>query len=319
MATTLQKLRAKVSASKKPAPPPAPSHLSPANQAAYNTIVNNKLFKARQPAWFKYYSCPSVARSHRDKTIQGLVSDRNDTTAMNIAFNIFSCSKSKPCLSPFCPYCRNTMQDNAAASCDRIFGSTPKNQLCFLTVLLPVTYAPQQDAQQIIKSARKSLHNIFNYRNFNDVVLFGFFEIDIKTPKLVAKQSRAPQVLKALGFNNALKQPAYLVHFHALVDLKGHNKAAFRKSLTRVFNKPYQVRLSALRSDMTKKNSINNIARYMLKFRTQHSNNLFGNQASGKAKYGSFYEDDLLCDYVKLHHALLVQNRISSFSIKKNC
>ncbi len=238
---------------------------------------------------------------------------------MNIALNIDRCQKSKPCLSPFCPFCRATMQANNVATCQRIFSAAPKSNLCFLTVLLPVTYSPQQSIHAAIQSCRRSVSNIFQHRMYKSIKLYGAFEIDVKMPSLVVNKPMSLSVLNALGFNRHNNSAAYLLHFHAIIDLSNHSKATFRKSLTRVFNKPYQVRLTKLRSDFTKSQSITNIANYMLKFRTQHSNNLFGNQATGKAKYGSFFGNALLQSYVKLIHSLLPTNRINALIIRKNC
>ena len=317
MPPTLKQLRAKLLASQ-----PAvvvPPTLSLSQQADLTTINDSKLFNAQKPHWHRHFTCPTATiKTHRKQTIKGLVSDLNNSKAMDIAFDIFNCSKSKPCRSPFCPYCRYNIQDNAATTCHQLFSNSPAKDLCFLTVLLPVTYHPQNDVSKIIQSCRKSISSIFNYRNYTDIVLSGFFEVDIKIPALVKNKPRSLEVLTALDFDEFNNQPAYLVHFHALVDLKGHSKAAFRKSLVRTFNKIYQIRLSALHSKSSKNDNIKNIARYMLKFRTQHANNLFGNQVTGKATYGKFFGNNMLRSYVTLVHSLLVQNNISSLSINKN-
>ena len=44
-----------------------------------------------------------------------------------------------------------------------------------------------------------------------------------------------------------------------------------------------------------------------------------GTESPFSGKYNDFFNDALISDYVKLIHNLLVQNKISSLAISKNC
>ena len=84
------------------------------------------------------------------------------------------------------------------------------------------------------------------------------------------------------------------------------------------FDKPYQIRLSYLRGDMGKDESIDRIARYMFKFRAQFSDNLYAKEVGLRAKYKELYPAPLMREYVKLIHSLKVNNGFKGFRFKYN-
>ena len=280
--------------------------------------TKHPLFNVPEPHWIRNKKVPTHSLSHRKQTIRLLVEEQTDQTATAIGMKILKCMKSSPCRSPFCPFCRSNAQDTAAKRAKQIFSNTSKSNITFLTILLPVTYSPISDASGLISKCRRQVNNVFAYRNFTDVFLYGAFEIDVKRPRYVKGKERSEKVLKALGMDLSSTDDAYLVHLHALVDLGSHSKDFVRKAFACIFDQPYQLRLSYLDANKSKDENIEDISRYLFKFRTQHANNLYGNEASGTARYGSFYEADLLRSYVKLIHQLIPNNRLSSLSLRKN-
>jgi len=312
--TDINKIRAALNSK-----PTAPSHLSVSQQAQFE-LIHSEQIKKTKPKWLKHYTPPHSSQlPHRRKIIMALASNPSDVDAVNIALKILDCKKSNPCRSPFCPYCRSQLQQTAIKNAQKIFAASRNNQLSFLTVLLPVTYEPNNDAAELVKKCRKSIQNIFDRNNFDYIKLYGFCEVDIKVPHLVKNQNRASEVLKPLGFDINLNKPAYLVHLHAIVDLSNSSQNAFRQSLLSAYPHPYQAVIKAFHADKTKDENIRQLANYMLKFLTLYGNNLHADDLDAEIKYTDIFDDALIIDYVKLIHSLLVQNKISSLTISKNC
>ena len=300
--------------------PAAPSYLTPAQQAQFNLIHSNQ-FKAHKPQWSKYFTPPHNSQlAHCRTIIKALASDPADQAAVTLGLKIFNCKKSRPCRSPFCPYCRSLLQQTAVDKAQQIFSASRNNHLSFLTILLPVTYTPDADvAAQAIDKCRKQIQYIFAKNNFTYIKLYGFTEVDIKLAPLVKNQSRAPQVLKDLGFNAASNQPAYLVHLHAIVDLSNSSESAFRQSLLNAYPGHYQVLFKPFHANKTKQQNIQYITNYMLKFLTVHADNLHADDLDKDADYKYFFEEQDIRDYVKLIHGLLANNQIRNLKISKNC
>lgn len=289
------------------------------NDAAKNDAISHPLFVPKEPSWIRHYQCSSQDKSHRFQIIKALTGDANKYDAYNIGLRIDDCTKSKRCQCPFCPFCRKNFQENAVKTTLPLFINVPIEHLRFLTILLPVSYFPKTEAQNQIHQYTQQIRNILN-GGFNDVRMYGFYEVDVKRPSLVKHRPRSKEVLTKLGMDLTLNDDAYLLHLHALVDIGKHSKDDIRDALTnRVFDNPYQVRINQLHSTKTKKDNIINITNYMLKFRLQFADNLYGNQQEGKVMYGSLYEDELLRSNVCLISSLMGNNRISSLGFRYNC
>jgi len=267
----------------------------------------------QQPRWATDIPFTAHHRKQRRTIIERLCEDAvGDPDAADIGLDMLKCSRTFPCGSPFCPFCRHKQQEQRAKKALNKFAATAKDEMTFLTILHPVTYDPMHDASTHIRYIRDSVRNALNHRRYKQVRMLGAFEIDVKRSQ-DAKTPRSNQVLTALNMNTTSRQPAYLVHLHTLVDLGGIPRKQVRRVFTRAFDKPYQVRLSHLRYDINKDASIERIARYMFKFRAQFSDNLFGKEVELRAKYKELYPAPLMREYVQLIHSLKTNNGFKGF------
>lgn len=270
------------------------------------------------PRWVNSIPVTAHHLKQRRTIIERLCEDTaGKPDAAEIGINILECSKSIPCGSPFCPYCRLKEQEKRSAKALTKFAGTAKSEMTFLTILHPVTYDPMADARDHIDKLRSSVRNALIYRGLNQVQMLGAFEVDVKR-RQEAQSKRSRRVLTALDMDTTSAKSAYLVHLHSLVDLGGHLKDDVRNAFTGVFNKPYQVRLSYLRKDMTKDESIDRIARYMFKFRVQFADNLFANEVGLRARYNQLYTGELMREYVPLIHSLKINNAFKGLHFKYN-
>jgi hypothetical protein len=302
--------------------PPTPTYLSAVQQADFN-LIHSEQFEKTKPDWINHYT-PTDKRqfAHRHTIIKALASNPADQTAVTLALKIFNCNKPirLRCGSPFCPYCRSLLQQTAVNNAQQIFSVSRNNHLSFLTILLPVTYTPDADAvAQAIVKCRKQIQYIFAKNNFSHIKFYGFAEVDIKLAPLVKNQSRAPEVLKELGFDITNNQPAYLVHLHAIVDLSNSSESAFRQSLLNAYPGYYQVLFKPFHTNKTKQKNIQYITNYMLKFLTVHADNIHADDVDEEADYTYFFEEQHIIDYVKLIHGLLPDKQTRSIKISKNC
>ena len=314
--TDIKKIRAALNPT-----PPTPTYLSTAQQAQFN-LIHSEQFEKTKPNWINVFKPPhSNQLAHCRTIIKALASNPADQTAVALALKIFNCKNSvrHRCHSPFCPFCRAQLQQTAVNNAQNIFSASRNNHLSFLTILLPVTYTPATDATHLIKKCRKQIQHIFTKNNYSHIKFYGFAEVDIKLAPLVKNQSRAPQVLKELGFDITNNQPAYLVHLHAIVDLSNSSESAFRQSLLNAYPGYYQVLFKPFHTNKTKQKNIQYITNYMLKFLTVHADNIHADDVDEEADYTYFFEEQHIIDYVKLIHGLLPDKQTRSIKISKNC
>ena len=313
--TQLQKLRARLLGE----PITEQSVLLPDFDPSTTAQINSGTYDWKQlPRWANSIPFTAHHLKQRRTIIERLCEDAvGDPDAADIGLDMLKCSKTFPCGSPFCPFCRHIQQEKRAKKALNKFAATAKDEMTFLTILHPVTYDPMHDAPTHIRYLRDSVRNALNHRGYNQVRMLGAFEIDVKRSQ-DAKTPRSNQVLRALDMNTTSRQPAYLVHLHSLVDLGGIPKDQVRRAFTGTFNKPYQVRLSRLRYDMDKDESIDRIARYMFKFRAQFSDNLYGKEVGLRAKYKELYPAPLMREYIQLIHSLKVNNGFKGFRFEYN-
>ena len=270
------------------------------------------------PRWVNSIPVTAHHLKQRRTIIERLCEDPvGKKDAAEIGINILECSKTIPCGSPFCPYCRHKEQQKRSVKALAKFANTAKSEMTFLTILHPVTYDPMADARDHIDDLRSSVRNALNYRGFNQVKMLGGFEVDVKR-RQEAQSKRSRRVLTALDMDTTSAKSAFLVHLHSLVDLGGHSKDDVRSAFAGVFDKPYQVRLSYLRSDMGKDESIDRIARYMFKFRVQFADNLYANEVGLRARYNQLYPGELMREYVPLIHSLKTNNAFKGLHFKYN-
>lgn len=309
ISTPLYTLRSKLSATL----PPLPFGFTQ-GEASTITQINTGIYNwTRLPRWVKSIPVDKHCLRQRRTIIELLCEEPvGDPDSAEIGLAILECSKTVPCGSPFCPFCRHKEQNKRSAKALAKFASTQKEEMAFLTILHPVTYDPMRDARTHMDCLRNGVRNALNYRGYNQVRMLGAFEIDVKRKEDAATQ-RSNQVLTALDMDTTSRRFAYLIHLHSLVDLAGVPKAQVRRAFTGSFDKPYQVRLSRLRDDMSKADSIEQIARYMFKFRVQFSDNLFGKETGLRARYKDLYPGPLMREYAKLVHILKVNKAFKGF------
>ena len=311
--TALRKFRAKILAKTDPfdlifKPDPNRPTIARINDGTYDWT--------KLPRWVNSIPVTAYHLRQRKTIIERLCEDPvGDWDAAIIGLDMLECSKTYPCGSPFCPYCRHKVQENRSKTALTKFAATAKSEMTFLTILHPVTYDPFHDAQGHIDQLRNSVRNALNFRGFNQVRMLGAFEIDVKRRE-DARAFRSKQVLTALGMDTTWHKPAYLVHLHSLVDLGGHSRKEVRRVFTGVFDKPYQVRLTYLHRDKGKDESIDRVARYMSKFRTQFSDNLYGKERGLKVQYRELYPAPLMREYVKLIHSIKIDNGFKGLRFK---
>ncbi|MDK9723096.1 MAG: hypothetical protein OEL53_18160 [Rhodospirillales bacterium] len=252
--------------------------------------------------------------NHRKYTISALWGDKSDRDAITIGLEIENCSGNKLCRSPFCPRCRYDQQQKAVDEVNTMFGTLQPSQLSFLTVLLPITYRIEDVTLDYIKQVKKQFRNHMATRarhnpSYENVRWYGAFEIDVKrvsdVPSFATKKTLAD-----LGYDLDDKRPAFLPHFHVIVDRGDISRDAFRAGLTEnLYPGHRQVRCQELRSDKNYADNLRDLATYMLKFRIQHADNIGTGYAGEKSeykrtKYTALYETELVRSVVKSVHRL---------------
>jgi hypothetical protein len=273
---------------------------------------------SHQPLWQNHQRCSRPDNERRKAIVTALCDDPyQDTEAAEIGLAILHCRKRYPCGSPLCDFCRTRCQDDREQEARRLFGHRPRQQLAFLTILTDVSYHPTTEVQARVDELRQKVRSLQSRPRFKDVRVFGAVEVDVKFPMLHLRRRRSKEVLEGLGMLDPQKE-AYLVHLHAIVDLNGVSKDALGRWFRRSFPKKYQVRLAGLRNDHTTSTSVANLARYMLKFRAQEADNLWGNKPNGQAKYGSLYRDATLRSFVRCLHTIKRKPGFGSFYLTYN-
>lgn len=211
------------------------------------------------------------------------------------------------CNSPFCPRCRHKRQKVAAKLAILKLSHVPRDQLRFLTILLPVLYQPDKTD---LKNKRDETKKLITkaLRPLTDVRLFGYFEIDVKAASDLDINSRAYKVLSDLDLmpfaGGAFEYP-YLLHYHAIVDLGQYTVAQFRSALQPDFPHNYQINIKQLYAQKLVSENIHDLAFYMLKFRAQFSTNVFADddtENKSMAHYRELYPEKLMSEYVSLVH-----------------
>lgn len=259
-------------------------------------------WKNEKPIWLKQLSDPKKScLKQRQQILTALVQDDTNSEACRIAERILYCRSSrlqyKSCGHPLCPYCRHVVQEHRQFAAAQLFGQTPITQLAFLTVLLPVVYAPTAATiKNEMDKARKAIsYRLASYAQ-KKVRLLGAFEIDVKRPELITA-SRTCDILENLGMDFRSKQPAFLPHLHAIVDLGTVSKSALRVQLTRTFRCKYQVSLKSFQVNKSKADSISDLASYIYKFRVQYASGLYQGTKTVRPrdKYKKLYcRDDII-------------------------
>jgi len=122
--------------------------------------------------------------------------------------------------------------------------------------------------------------------------------------------------MDVIGCGSSPDEPFYLPHLHAIVDINDHDSDSVKERLKGVFDQPYQVRMTKLRSDKSKIKNLTNLAHYMFKFRTQFADNLFGTGQGLRAKYGSFYPPEVLKPFVLLVHGLMNGSKVNGLEMR---
>lgn len=280
-------------------------------------IRDNTYDWSRQPLWQRHMPCSRTNRERRRGIITALCDDPyQDPEAADIGLAILHCRKRYPCGSPLCDFCRTRRQDDREQEARQLFGHLPRQRLAFLTILTDVSYHPNTEVQYRIEELRQKVRSLRSSR-FKDVRVFGAVEVDVKFPKLDLRRARSKEVLEGLGMYD-LRKEAYLVHLHAIVDLNGVSKDALGRWFRRSFPKKYQVRLAGLRNHHPTATSVANLTRYMLKFRAQEADNLWGNKPDGQAKYGSLYPDATLRFFSRCLHKINRKPGFGSFYLTYN-
>ncbi len=313
--TALRKLRAKLLGN---ADTNDPLFLPDTNPSTLTRINDGTYDWTKLPRWVNSIPVTAYHLRQRKTIIERLCEEHyHDQDATAIGLDMLECSKTYPCGSPFCPFCRHKVQEKRSATALAKFAATAKSEMTFLTILHPVTYDPFYDAQAHIDYLRDSVRNALNFRGLSQVRMLGAFEIDVKR-RQEAANDRSKRVLTALEMDITSQKPAYLVHLHSLVDLGGIPREEVRSAFTGVFDKPYQVRLTHLHRDKGKDESIERLARYMSKFRVQFADNLYGKERGMKVQYRELYPAPLMREYVKLIHSIKVDNGFKGFRFKIN-
>ena len=216
--TALRKFRAKILAKTDPfdlifKPDPNRPTIARVNDGTYDWT--------KLPRWVNSIQATNHHLRQRKTIIERLCEDPiGDWDAAKIGLDMLECSKTDPCGSPFCPYCRHKAQEKRSKTALTKFAATAKSDMTFLTILHPVTYDPFYDAQAHIDYLRDSVRNALNFRGLSQVRMLGAFEIDVKR-RQEAANDRSKKVLTALEMDITSQKPAYLVHLHSLVDLGG--------------------------------------------------------------------------------------------------
>ena len=249
--------------------------------------------------------------------IQQIISRLYASNCSSIAGNLKRCGEEVEygmhttlyfCNSPFCPRCRHKRQKDAAKDALLKFSYVPRDQLRFLTILLPVLYSPDKtDLKQRRDKAKKDI--IKALRPLNDVRLFGYFEIDVKDADNLDITSREYKVLSDLGLlpilNARFLNHPYLLHYHAIVDLGQNTVADLRSALQPHFPHNYQINIKQLYAQKLVPDNLQNLAFYMLKFRAQFSTNIYANddtENKSMTRYRDLYPQQRMSHYVSLVH-----------------
>jgi len=211
------------------------------------------------------------------------------------------------CNSPFCPRCRHKRQKAAAKDALLKFSYVPRDQLRFLTILLPVLYGLDKTE---LKNQRDEAKKLITkaLRPLKDVRLFGNFEIDVKDADDLVTNSRAYNVLSDLGlmpFTGRGFEYPYLLHYHAIVDLGQNTADQFRSALKPDFPHNYQINIKQLYAQKLVHDNLHDLAFYMLKFRAQFSTNIFADDDTenrSMARYRDLYPERVMREYVSLVH-----------------
>lgn len=279
-----------------------------------------------QPIWIKRLKDPQKScLNQRQKIITALVQNDTNHEACKIAERILYCSSKtlnyKPCGHPLCPLCRHEVQQHRQLTAQQYFGQTPANQLAFLTILLPVQYDPTPlSIQRSIETTRKAIAYRFKSYTQKNARFYGAFEIDIKRPELITAK-RTQSILEELSMDFSNAKPAFLPHLHAIVDLGSCSKNAIRAQFTKSFNTKYQVSLKSLHSNKSQTSSLNDLASYMSKFRTQYANGLYQGrkQVKPKDKYGKIFNKKDLLDFSILIDTLRIDKKFRGLHYSFNC
>jgi hypothetical protein len=219
-----------------------------------------------------------------------------------VGLRIFACTLTNPCQSALCPACRTRKQDEISKSNLSLFGNFPIEHVYFLTVLFPIQPNPHITVPAIIQQQRQTLQKLIykarrSDRTFNDVVISGAFEIDIKCKDCIT-HSTSKSLLQQLGMSfRTDASNAFLVHVHALVYSAGLSQQAIRKVFSDHYGIKRQVLLKKLYANQSLSENITHMSRYILKTRTSYATNLYASSnSSSKRVYSNdlFEQEDLV-------------------------
>lgn len=263
--------------------------------------INQRQYRWKdQPLWpQKKVSFSKPDRNNRRQLINALVAEGSSNELLSIGFRLLMCSRSKPCGSPLCNYCRTKLQDRYQARVLRYFGKTHRDDLFWLTILDDLTYDPLQDVQGRFRKLRVSFREFLKRNCHKDARVFGAFEIDVKRHDLIDDNDAAIQTLQQYGLRNE-PEPAYMPHLHAIVSLDGITRDELDRQLTSLYARPSQVRLMSMRPGQTKIENLSNLARYMFKFRYQFADNILRDRSA----YGKRFDDKTLRVFTQLVHSI---------------
>lgn len=252
------------------------------------------------------------ARSRRRKLIEALLAS-DEPPLQSTGLSILNCSPHSRCRSPFCDFCRTKLQDTFQERVTQAFRQSASQDLVWLTLLDDITYSPLTDIPSQLRKRRTSLREFLKHHFPRQVRVFGAFEVDVKNNSVANDSDQVLQTLSAYGFDRR-DEDAYMLHFHAVVDLCDTSRDAFRKTLKGTYSKPSQVAITSFHADKTKHQNLRNLSRYMTKVRYQYSDNIL----RAKPSYGSRFSDDTIRQFVDLIYQIKGSRGLASMEFRYN-
>ena len=268
-----------------------------------------------QPLWPK----ASVSFSqkddyHRRAILRALTAPEAPKELQDLGYQIFMCSRSHECGSPFCHHCRHKLGKRYLKRIKQYFSDEDMNDLFWITVLDDLTYDPVADIPKWIDPFRNRLkRSVKNSPMLNEAKLFGLIELDAKKPVEFEDENSSRQTLSYYGMK-ATDEVAYMPHFHGIVAVPSSMRDYVGDELRREFTKPSQVTVKPFFQHKTKADNLKELTKYMMKYRTRFSDNV----KNGKPAYGSDFSPDVMRSFVQAVHASKGDRGIRKFEIKLN-
>lgn len=200
---------------------------------------------------------------------------------------------------------------------------TPRENLSWATVILSahvldedgrddsVIKAVIEEAQQFRKRWRKALTRR-GVLGRGGTRWAGVIEIDLLHPQLMGGEARKQRLLhevfEVAAGSISRRQRVAVIHFHAVVDGRGHDRSAWADDLRREWPGPWRVKVKPMFSEASVSENLERLGRYSTKVRLSYSEAWEGRLTRFHLKMEQHWQERVMA----LYEAMGVDSMVSS-------